>query len=45
MPLFFSGRSLSIMTAVSSWMREGTPGRHEPLLCRHKPPRFAAMQE
>ena len=26
-------------------MREGTPGRHEPSLCRHEPPRFARQTE
>ena len=25
--------------------REGTPGRHEPPLCRHEPPRFARQTE
>ena len=24
-----------------NYMREGTPGRHEPLQCRHEPPRVA----
>ena len=26
-------------------MREGTPGRHKPLLCRHELPRFARQTE
>ena len=26
-------------------MKEGTPERHEPLLCRHEPPRFARQTE
>ena len=26
-------------------MREETPGRHEPPLCRHEPPRFARKIE
>ena len=31
--------------AVLSSEREGTPGRHEPQLCRHKPPKFARDTE
>ena len=31
--------------AVLSSEREGTPGRHEPQLCRHKPSRFAEPTE
>ena len=26
-------------------VREGTPGRDEPLLCGHEPPRFARQTE
>ena len=30
---------------VHCTVREETPGRHEPLLCRHEPPRFARQTE
>ena len=30
---------------IISVIREGTPGRHEPQLCRHEPPRFARQTE
>ena len=32
-------------TPVLPPTREGTPGRHEPPLCRHEPPRFARQTE
>ena len=28
-----------VLTILHSSTREGTPGRHEPPLCRHEPPR------
>ena len=31
--------------SMEGLMREGTPERHEPPLCRHEPPRFSRQTE